>query len=155
MVWLRLDRHFFEKPELKEIERMEGGKDYIIAYCLLLLIGGDRVPCDKDKLSRMSGIPPNNIERALNSFYKKGLVEIEKESDSPPSYEEVAAYAKEIKSGVDVKRFYEWYSASDFKYKGKPIDWKGKLVEWSEKERPKAKTNPFLSLIKENAVEHS
>ena len=155
MVWLRLDRHFYDKPELKQIESMDGGKDYIITYLLLLLNGGEKMPCDKSRLSKLSGVPEEKVKRALNEFYKRGLVRLSEEKEDKPSFQEVAEYAQEIKSGADVKRFYEWYSASGFKYKGKPMDWKAKLKEWSETERPKRSANPFLNMMKEQMLEQN
>lgn len=155
MTWLRLDRHFFERPELDRFKDAEGGKDDIITYCLLLLAGGDKVPCDKDKLSELIGVPARNIKATLNRFYKAGLVKMEDDGRCLPSFEEVAAYAAEIGSQIDTKKFYDWYAASDFKYKGLPMDWKAKMREWTAKERPKAKTNPFLGLMKEQTVEYN
>lgn len=54
----------------------------------------------------------------------------------PPSLEDVRAYAKERNSSVDPLKFFEYYSAGNWKdSKGNPVrNWKQKFLTWERKE---------------------
>lgn len=54
-----------------------------------------------------------------------------------PTYEEVQAFAKSegLDRKTDVRKFYSYYSETNFLYKGIPMDWKAKLREWASSER--------------------
>ena len=58
----------------------------------------------------------------------------------PPTIEEVAAYCKERQNDVDPKRFFDYYSAGNWKdAKGQPVkNWKQKMIaNWEKKEAKK------------------
>jgi hypothetical protein len=57
-----------------------------------------------------------------------------------PSFEDVAAYCREIQATVDPRKFYDFYSGSGWKASGQPIeDWKAKLRFWDSEDRQKGK----------------
>ena len=57
-----------------------------------------------------------------------------------PSFEDVAAYCREIQATVDPRKFYDYYSGSGWKASGQPIeDWKAKLRFWDSEDRQKGK----------------
>lgn len=59
---------------------------------------------------------------------------------SPPSLEEVEAYAKSRNSTVDPKRFYDYFQAGNWHdAKGNPVrNWKQKLITWERRDDGKA-----------------
>ena len=56
----------------------------------------------------------------------------EKKDFSPPTLEEIEAYCKSRNNGVDAKRFYDYFSASDWvDSKGNKVrNWKQKVITW-------------------------
>lgn len=56
-----------------------------------------------------------------------------------PTYEEVQAFAESegLDSKTNVPKFYEYYSQSDFTFKGRPMDWKARLRQWATTEKTK------------------
>lgn len=67
----------------------------------------------------------------------------------PPTLEEVAAYAAARKSGVDPKRFYEYFSTPDAQgrtwrdSKGNPVrNWKQKFLTWEKYGSGAARSGP-------------
>lgn len=100
---------------------------------------GDIVPC-------LSPVCPQEIEKDI---------EIEKEKDIksdkpapeekpkrkrqpfvPPTFEEVAAYCVERKNCVDPKKFFDYYTAGNWKdSRGDPVkNWKQKLITWERRD---------------------
>ena len=51
---------------------------------------------------------------------------------TPPSLEEVEAYCKERKNNVDARKFYDYFTASEWvDSKGNPVrNWKQKVITW-------------------------
>lgn len=71
---------------------------------------------------------------------------------SPPTLDEVRAYAKERNSSVDPQKFHDYYEAGDWKDQaGKPVkNWKQKLITWERKETTKQpQFNPFEGALYE------
>ena len=58
----------------------------------------------------------------------------------PPTLKQIETYCKERNNNVNAKRFYDYYTASDWKdSKGKPVkNWKQKVITW-ERDDPKTK----------------
>lgn len=150
-MWLVLDADVFHRAELKGIDA-----DMRNVYLMLLLRAArnpwwdkrpDVVPCDKDVLAKATGCNAEAIRDALNAFRRLGLVKLVNEkqlheeedgsSDGVPAFEEVQAFAAEEAPNVDAQKFYGYYAATEFMWKGKPIDWRAKLREWQKTERPK------------------
>ena len=137
---LLLDRDFYERPEIARIEDLEEGQQYIIFYLKLLIKAeAPTLPCDKDQLAAMTGTEPDFAANAINAFYRAGLISLvdPPEEFTPPTLQEVVAYARELNSPADPRRFYEFYNASDFKFKGQVIDWRQKFRDWTATERPR------------------
>lgn len=73
---------------------------------------------------------------ALNSDSESGdkspTTKRKKKSFVPPTLEEIQAYVKERNSDVDAKKFFDFYSAGEWKdSKGNPVkNWKQKLITW-------------------------
>ena len=61
-----------------------------------------------------------------------------------PAYEEVVRYCAVhgLIGKLDTVRFYDFYAAYGFRYKGKPVDWRAKAREWASKpeNRPEFRT---------------
>lgn len=151
-MWLILDTDVFRRTELKSVDA-----DTKNAYLMLLLRAAknpwwkkraDVIPCDKQVLAKATGCEEDKIRDALNAFRKLGLVKLVKEKDlteedgssgGAPSIEEVQAFASEEAPDVDVEKFYKYYSATNFMWRGESIDWKQKLRDWQKSERPNPK----------------
>ena len=151
-MWLILDPDVFRRAELKGID-----SDTQNVYLMILLRAmknpwlaqrPDVVPCDKGILAKATGCEEARIQEALNQFRKLGFVKLIKEteimgvdssSSGVPTLEEVQKFAEENAPDVDAQKFYDYYKESEFRYKGKPIDWKAKLTEWQKTEKPTKK----------------
>lgn len=57
----------------------------------------------------------------------------------PPTLEEVEAYCKERNNNVDAKKFFDFFTASDWvDSKGNPVhSWKQKVITWESYAKPK------------------
>ena len=55
----------------------------------------------------------------------------------PPTLEEVTAYCQQRNSSVDPQKFYDYFSAGDWKdSEGKPVkSWKQKIITWEGREK--------------------
>lgn len=67
---------------------------------------------------------------------KREVKEKSASRSEPPTLAEVEAYVMERGSSVDPKRFWEYYSAGNWKdAKGNPVkNWKQKLITWEKKD---------------------
>lgn len=83
--WLKLQDNFFEKEEIKIIENMPNGKDYIIFYMKLLLksvstegklIFRDIIPYTPEMLASITNTNADTVRVAIDMFSKLGLMEI-------------------------------------------------------------------------------
>ncbi len=83
--WLKLNENFFEREEVKVIESMKNGKDYIIFYMKLLLksIGTegklkfrDVIPYTPEMLSSITNTDIDTVKVAIDMFVDLGLMEI-------------------------------------------------------------------------------
>lgn len=61
----------------------------------------------------------------------------------PPTIEEVEKYCKERKNNVDAKKFFDYFSASDWvDSKGNPVrNWKQKVITWEGYAKERTDTN--------------
>ena len=102
------------------------------------------------------------VKRERNGEIEKEI-EIEKEKDidkgkprrfTPPTLEEVEAYVKERSSSVDPKRFFDYYSAGNWKdSKGNPVkNWKQKLLTWERKDGERNGKNQSVSGVYNSAT---
>ena len=78
----------------------------------------------KLKESNTKNNPSNNTSRKRESTKKKSFV--------PPTLEEVEKYCQERKNNVDAKKFFDYFTASDWvDAKGNPVrNWKQKIITW-------------------------
>lgn len=82
--WLKLNENFFEKEEIKVIENMQNGKDYIIFYMKLLLksvgtsgklLFRDVIPYTPEMLSSITGTSVDTVRVAIDMLTKLGLMD--------------------------------------------------------------------------------
>lgn len=213
--WLKLKRDFFKRHDIRIIEEMENGKDYILFYLKMLLESIDHegelrfsetIPYNEKMLSvitntnidivrsamkvfvdlkmieilddstiymsevlKLTGSETASAERVRKHRQKTRLlqsnidetkcnteIELEKEIEkdkeidiimsdkptkikkstrkpfTPPTLEEVQAYCLERKNNVDAKKFFDYFSASDWHdSKGNKVkSWKQKIITW-------------------------
>ena len=218
--WLKLKRDFFKRHDIRIIEEMENGKDYILFYLKMLLESIDHegelrfsetIPYNEKMLSVITNTNIDIVRSALKVFaelkmleiyddstiymsevkkltgsetefakkkreYRQKLLEakqdedisetkkdnvrqekeleieleIEKDKDiimsdkptkikkstrkpfTPPTLEEIKAYCLERKNNVDAKKFFDYFSASDWHdSKGNKVkSWKQKVITW-------------------------
>lgn len=76
------------------------------------------------KESNTGNKPSNNTSKKRDSNKKKPFV--------PPTLEEIEKYCQERKNNVDPKKFYDYFSASDWvDSNGKEVkNWKQKIITW-------------------------
>jgi hypothetical protein len=81
---------------------------------------------DSQKLrqSNTGNNTPNNTSKKRESTKRKTFV--------PPTLEEVQKYCDERKNNVDAKKFFDYFTASDWvDGKGNPVrNWKQKIITW-------------------------
>jgi hypothetical protein len=67
----------------------------------------------------------------------------ERKTFVPPSLEEVQKYCQERKNNVDAKKFFDYFTASDWvDGKGNPVrNWKQKIITWESYGRNEANGN--------------
>ncbi len=83
--WLKLNRDFFKRHDIKVIEGMENGKDYVLFYLKLLVesidhLGelrfSDTIPYNEKMLSALTDTNIDIVRGALSVLSSLGLVEI-------------------------------------------------------------------------------
>lgn len=92
--------------------------------------------CDTDSLPTYYN---NNIYN--NTIIGGGNIDTSvKQTPPPPTVEEIEAYCREIGNGIDAKRFHDYYSLRDWKWREGPITepekWQAVLRLWG-KDKPK------------------
>lgn len=92
------------------------------------------------------GIPvgiPNGYQMETQSKDRIGKDRIESKTTRfvPPTYEEVAAYCKERKNGIDPGRFIDWYQARGWK---NIKDWKACVRTWEKRDAPATGDNAMF-----------
>ena len=82
--WLKLQENFFERDEIKIIEAMPNGKDYILFYLKLMLksinhsgrlMFKNTIPYTPDMLSTITGTNIDVVRVAVDTFIGLGLME--------------------------------------------------------------------------------
>mgnify|MGYP002511909974 CR=1 FL=1 len=83
--WLKLKRDFFKRHDVRIIEKMPNGKDYILFYLKLLLESIDHegalrfsetIPYNEQMLSVITDTNVDIVKAAMNMFVELGMVEI-------------------------------------------------------------------------------
>lgn len=90
-----------------------------------------RTPPSENRLtpSKSRQTPSENLVDRI-TLENNNIVYIDEQKFMPPKLEEVEAYCKERNNYVDAKRFFDYYSAGNWKDKdGKPVkNWKQKMI---------------------------
>lgn len=83
--WLKLNENFFDREEIKVIENMKNGKDYIIFYLKLLLKSiktegelrfRDVIPYTPEMLAAITNTDVDTVRVAIDLFTKLNLMEM-------------------------------------------------------------------------------
>lgn len=83
--WLRLKRDFFKRHDIRIIEAMPNGKDYILFYLKLLcesvdhegnLRFSDQIPYNEEMLSTLTNTNVDIVRSAIKIFTELGMMEI-------------------------------------------------------------------------------
>ena len=88
-----------------------------------------------------SKCPRNPIQSNPNTNPNTNARNKRAKAFTPPTLAEVEAYCKERQNSVDAKRFYDFFSANDWKdSNGKPVQsWKQKVITWENYNNAPAK----------------
>ena len=85
LYWLKLKRDFFKRHDVKVVEKMENGKDYILFYLKLLcesldhngnLRFSDTIPYDESMLSAITDVNIDIVRSAMKIFISLNLIEV-------------------------------------------------------------------------------
>lgn len=83
--WLKLDRNFFKRHDVRIVEGMENGKDYILFYLKLLVESidhegnlrfNDLIPYDEKMLSVVTNTNVDVVRSAIKLFKQLGLMDM-------------------------------------------------------------------------------
>ena len=76
---------------------------------------------------------------------------------TPPTIEEINTYVQENSLNVDTKKFFKYYTASEWKdNKGRAVkNWKLKLVSWDNQNAPKQTYKKFEDMTLEEKIEYN
>lgn len=83
--WLKLKRDFFKRHDIRIIEEMNNGKDYILFYLKLLLESidhdgklrfSDAIPYNEQMLSVVTNTNVDIVKAAMDLFLKLNMIEI-------------------------------------------------------------------------------
>ena len=82
--WLKLDKDFFNRPDIKIIESQSDGVQYSYFYLKLLLqsvesqgvLKYNNIPFDVEMLSKITGTSPSVVKSAIDIFLKMNMLQI-------------------------------------------------------------------------------
>ena len=83
--WLKLKRDFFKRTDIKVVENMPNGKDYILFYLKLLLESveyegklrlSDTIPYNEEMLSTITDTDIDVVRSAMNIFTKLNMIDV-------------------------------------------------------------------------------
>jgi predicted phage replisome organizer len=83
--WLKLKRDFFKRHDIRIVEEMPNGKDYILFYLKLLLESidhngalrfSDTIPYNADMLAIITNTNPDVVKQAIEIFTGLQMIEI-------------------------------------------------------------------------------
>ena len=83
--WLKLKRDFFKRHDIRVVEEMPNGKDYILFYMKLLLESVDHegslrfsetIPYNAQMLSIVTNTNPDIVEKAIQIFKELKMIEV-------------------------------------------------------------------------------
>lgn len=103
--WLKLKRDFFKRHDIRVVEEMPNGKDYILFYMKLLVESIDHegalrfsetIPYNSQMLSIVTNTNPDVVEKAIQIFKELKMIEV---LDDGTIY--MAEVARMIDSAID------------------------------------------------------
>lgn len=109
--WLKLDRHFFKRHDIRIVEDMPKGKEYVLFFMKLLVESIDHlgelrfnelIPYDDNMLSTITNTDIDVVRSAIATFIKLELIEIW--DDKTIYIHDTAKMVGEQKSTERVKR---------------------------------------------------
>ena len=124
--WLKLRRDFFKRHDIKVIEKMPNGKDYVLFYLKLLLESIDHegklrfneyIPYNEDMLSAVTDTNIDVVRSAMKLFISLKFIEIE---------EDETIFMKEVERMI------------------------GSETKWAEKKRLQRQREDNVPLIEDN-----
>lgn len=83
--WLKLNKDFFKKNEIKIIESMSNGKDYVLFYLKLLcestshngeLRFSETIPYNEEMLATITNMNVDTVRQAIKIFRELGMMEV-------------------------------------------------------------------------------
>lgn len=83
--WLKLDKDFFKRHDIRIIEDMKNGKDYILFYLKLLLESldhngalrfSDEIPYSENMLATITNTNPDTVRSAIKVFSELKMMEV-------------------------------------------------------------------------------
>jgi len=83
--WLKLKRDFFKRHDIRVVEEMPNGKDYILFYMKLLVESIDHegalrfsetIPYNSQMLSIVTNTNPDVVEKAIQIFKELKMIEV-------------------------------------------------------------------------------
>lgn len=83
--WLRLQKDFFKRHDIRIIETMPNGKDYILFYLKLLVESvshegalrfSETIPYNEDMLATITNTNPDVVKSAMSVFTELNMIEI-------------------------------------------------------------------------------
>jgi len=86
--WLKLDRNFFKRHDIRIIENKENGKEFVLFYLKLitesidhdgLLRFNQAIPYDSQMLSIITNTDKKIVDKALDLFIKLDIIEIDQD----------------------------------------------------------------------------
>lgn len=86
--WMKLSRDFFKRHDIRIIEGMENGKEYVLFYMKLLcesidhegnLRFSEEIPYTEDMLAAITNTDKKIVYEALEVFHDLGLIEIKED----------------------------------------------------------------------------
>lgn len=99
----------------------------------ILLVNVAQICPNADIQAKNVNISSKNVGISKQSKVEKSRVKKSKrEAFKPPTLAEVSAYCRERKSGVDPKKFFDYFDVAGWiDSKGNPVrNWKQKLITW-------------------------
>lgn len=211
--WLKLKRDFFKRHDIRIIESMPNGKEYILFYLKLLcesvdhegkLRFSENIPYNEDMLATITNTNVDIVRMAIKVFQELNMMEvldngtyfmqevqkmmgsetywaerkriqragvdykletmsnecptcptksksidIDKDIDikekdkkktgkrfTPPTIDEVDAYCKERKNGINPETFYDFYQSKGWMVGKNPMkDWKAAVRTWEKRDK--------------------
>ena len=83
--WLKLNKDFFQKHQIRVIEGMKNGKEYVLFYLKIMVEAtswqgelrfSPTIPYSEEMLANLTNTPIDTVHTAMEIFKQLGLIEI-------------------------------------------------------------------------------